>query len=279
MEWEEHELGVIYKAHRSLPDGRDMLRILTWLAPNISVNPILREGPGGNLSIFVPVDDNHVRAINISRVGPGFTKPFADAGLGDLKPWSEMTFEEHQDSPNDYEAQVSQGPNGLPSHSQEHLVTSDKGIGIQRRVLRREINKVLNGEDPMNVAFEPGKEVIRVPSGNFFTQRVARNSSDSRLELSRRPGLCTAAGGFVSARPALSCRSGLVLDQRLSSPATDLASTLLLQAMSQRGAARWRRRHHADLNAFEIYRLTRSPSDRSAPDLLARGCRRGQGLQ
>ena len=90
-----------------------------------------------------------------------------------------MTFEEHQDAPNDYEAQVSQGPNGMPSHSQEHLVTSDKGIGIQRRVLRREINKVLNGEDPMNVVFELGKEVIRVPSGNFFTQRVAKNTVEA----------------------------------------------------------------------------------------------------
>ena len=145
------------------------MRILTWLAPNISVNPGLLVGAGGHISIFVPVDDNHVRAVNIMKVGPDFVKPFGEVGLGELKPWSEMTFEEHQDAPNDYEAQATQGPNGLPSHSLEHLVTSDKGIGLQRRVLRREINKVKNGEDPMNVAFEPGKEVIRVPSGNFYS--------------------------------------------------------------------------------------------------------------
>jgi nitrite reductase/ring-hydroxylating ferredoxin subunit len=176
VDWKEIDLGVIYEADRSLPDGREMHRVLTWLAPNISVNPGLTPGPGGHISIFVPVDDNHVRAINILKVGPDFVKPFADAGLGALKPWSEMTVEEHQDAPNDYEAQVSQGPNGLPSHSSEHLVTSDKGIALQRRVLRREINRVMNGEDPMNVAFESGEEIIHVPSGNFFTQRVAKET-------------------------------------------------------------------------------------------------------
>ena len=173
VDWEEVDLGVIYKAKRSLPDGREMRRVLTWLAPNISVNPGLNPGAGGHVSIFVPVDDNHVRVINIMKVGPGFTKPFADVGLGELKPWSEMTFAERQDAPNDYEAQSTQGPNGMPSHSFEHLVTSDKGIGLQRRVLRREIKKVMNGEDPINVAFEPGGEVIRVPSGNFFSEGVA----------------------------------------------------------------------------------------------------------
>ena len=178
VEWKEHELGVIYKAHRSLPDGRDLLRILTWLTPNIAVNPVLKEGPGGHISIFVPVDDNHVRAVNLTRVGPDFVRPLAETGLADLKPWSEMTFEEHQDAPNDYEAQVSQGPNGMPSHSTEHLVTSDKGIGLQRRVLRREIKKVMNGGDPMNVFFKPGEEVIRVPSGNFCSERAAKEAME-----------------------------------------------------------------------------------------------------
>lgn len=172
VEWEEIDRGVIYRAERDLPDGRHMKRILTWVAPNMTINPGAIQGAGGHVSIFVPVDDNHVRAINILKVGPEFTRPFSDLGLDQLKPWSEMTPEERQDAPNDYEAQSTQGPNGLPSHSQEHLVTSDKGIGLQRRVLRREIKKVQNGEDPINVAFEPGKEVLTVPSGNFYSQKA-----------------------------------------------------------------------------------------------------------
>lgn len=171
VEWEEIDLGVIYKAKRALPDGREMRRILTWLAPNITVNPGVIEGPGGHMSFFVPVDDNHVRALNVMRVGPDFVRPFTDQGLGQLKSWTEMSFQERQDAPGDYEAQSTQGPGGMPGHSQEHLVTSDKGIGLQRRVLRREIKKVMNGEDPINLAFEPGMEVITVPSGNFYSQK------------------------------------------------------------------------------------------------------------
>lgn len=176
VEWEEIDRGVIYRAERSLPDGRHMKRILTWVAPNMVVNPGAIAGAGGHVSIFVPVDDNHVRAINVLRVGPDFKRPFTDLGLDALKPWTEMTLEERQDAPGDYEAQSTQGPNGMPGHSQEHLVTSDKGIGLQRRVLRREIKKVLNGEDPINLAFELGQEVITVPSGNFYSQKTAESA-------------------------------------------------------------------------------------------------------
>ncbi len=176
VDWEEVEGGVISNAHMSLPDGREMLRIVTWLTPNVVVNPGALVGAGGHISIFVPVDDNHVRALNIAKVEADFVRPFADTNIASMKQWSEMTFEEHQDAPNDYEAQATQGPNGIPQHSQEHLVTSDKGIGLQRRVLRREIKKVMNGEDPMNLAFEPGKEVIHVPSGTFFSEKASREA-------------------------------------------------------------------------------------------------------
>ena len=177
VDWEETSQGVIYKAHRSLPDGRDMLRILTWVAPNIAVNPFDLKGRGGHISFFVPVDDHHVRAINLVRVGPDFVRPFADVAIGSMKPWTEMSVQERQDAPGDYEAQSTQGPGGMPGHSQEHLVTSDKGIGLQRRVLRREIKKVLNGENPINTAFEPGTEVVSVPSGNFYSERVEKATS------------------------------------------------------------------------------------------------------
>jgi nitrite reductase/ring-hydroxylating ferredoxin subunit len=177
LDWKEIDRGVIYIAERDLPDGRHMKRIVTWLVPNMAVNPVAREGTGGHVSIFVPVDDNHMRAVNIAKVGPDFVRPFAELGLGNIKPWSEMTPEERQDAPNDYEAQSTQGPDGFPGHSQEHLATSDKGIGMQRRVLRREIKKVQDGQDPLNVAFEPGTETITVPSGNFFTKAADATSA------------------------------------------------------------------------------------------------------
>jgi nitrite reductase/ring-hydroxylating ferredoxin subunit len=165
--WEEIPIGVIYKALRRLPDGREMHRIATWIAPNMLSNPGLGEGPGGWVTIFTAVDDNHMRSFVIQKSGKDF-KFLEGTGLSNMKPWSEMTPDERRDSPNDYEAQSTQGPEGLPNHSDEHLVRSDLGISLQRRVLRREIEKVMTGGDPLNVAFRSGDEILHVPSGNFF---------------------------------------------------------------------------------------------------------------
>jgi hypothetical protein len=166
--WEEVPMGVVYKALRKLPDGREMNRIVTWVAPNMVANPGLGEGPGGWVTIFTAVDDKHMRSLVIQKAKGDF-KFLEGTGFSNMKPWSEMTPAERQDVPNDYEAQSTQGPDGLPNHSDEHLVHSDIGISLQRRVLRREIQKVTRGEDPVNVAFRSGDEILRVPSGNFFT--------------------------------------------------------------------------------------------------------------
>ena len=112
------------------------------------------------------MDDTHTRVLLTHRVGPDFQGIFGPRGFGTPKPWSEMTVEERQDTPGDYEAQSSQGAVSL--HSEEHMVTSDIGIGWQRRVLTQQIEKVAKGEDPVSVAFCPGDETIHVPSGNFF---------------------------------------------------------------------------------------------------------------
>jgi hypothetical protein len=82
-----------------------------------------------------------------------------------MKPWSQMTLEEHQDAPGDYEAQAGQGPISL--HSEEHLATSDRGIAMQRRTLERDIRKVMEGGDPTGVHFEDDA-MVHVPSGNFY---------------------------------------------------------------------------------------------------------------
>lgn len=170
--WEEIPIGVVYKAYRKLPDGRDMERINTWVAPNMMASPGFEEGAGkGWITIFTAVDDDHMRSFVIHKIKGEF-KFLEGTGFSNMKPWSEMTLEEHQDMPNDYEAQSTTGPRGIALHSDEHLVRSDIGIGLQRRVLRREIEKVAKGGDPLNVAFRPGEEILSVPSGNFYTVRA-----------------------------------------------------------------------------------------------------------
>jgi hypothetical protein len=173
VEFEEVRVGSTFRMKRTLEDGRRWDFVLTWLVPNVCVNPGPVKGPGGHLTIMVPVDDNHVRVFNCARVDRSYTRPYADQNLAKLKPWTEMTIEERQAAPNDYEAQSSQGPDGIQLHSQEHMVTSDRGVALQRQILRREIKKVLRGEDPINVAFRAGEDVIRdLPSGNFYSDPV-----------------------------------------------------------------------------------------------------------
>jgi hypothetical protein len=82
------------------------------------------------------------------------------------KTWSQMSLEERQDVPNDYEAQAGQGPISL--HSEEHLATSDRGIAMQRRTLEQQIRIVQEGGDPIGVTFDRARELVKVPSGNFF---------------------------------------------------------------------------------------------------------------
>lgn len=168
--WTEIDVGTIYTAVRTLPDGREMTRTLTWVAPNMAVIPGAGAGPADAISIFTAVDDGHTRAFVVKRVPAGFKDIFEGKAIGAGTPWSKRTIAERQDAPNDYEAQSTQGPNGMPNNSEEHLVRSDIGIGIQRRVLRREIQKVIDGKDPINVTFVAGEEMIRTPSGNSFIE-------------------------------------------------------------------------------------------------------------
>jgi hypothetical protein len=56
----------------------------------------------------------------------------------------------------------------LTLNSEEHLVSSDRGIMMLRRLLLKQIDAVAAGQDPVGVHFEPGSETVVIPSGNFY---------------------------------------------------------------------------------------------------------------
>jgi hypothetical protein len=170
VEFEEIDGGVIYKAHRDLDGGREVNRVSTWMMPNVMSVPdvAMRPGRPNSIGFSVPVDDSHSRILFSMRtpMTAEGRRPARGLEIENFKPWHLKTDAEKQDQPGDYEAQAGQGPVSL--HSEEHLVTSDKGIAMQRRMLRRALEIVAEGGDPPGLAFDEAGALIRVPSGNFY---------------------------------------------------------------------------------------------------------------
>jgi len=157
--------GVCYSALRELDAGQEVDRISTWLLPNIMSVPdvTLKAGQSAGISWVVPVDDSHYVQAMVAKI----PESLAFRGMRfNGKTWAEMTQEEHQRTPGDYEAQAGQGPISL--HSEEHLVTSDRGVMMQRRLLMQQIEVVAKGGDPLGVSFEPEKALVKIRSGNFY---------------------------------------------------------------------------------------------------------------
>jgi hypothetical protein len=82
-----------------------------------------------------------------------------------------MSEPEHRNTPGDYEAQAGQGP--ITLHSDEHLVSSDRGIMMLRRMLLQQMEVVAAGADPAGVSFEAAAALVKVRSGNFYRARQA----------------------------------------------------------------------------------------------------------
>ncbi len=162
--------GVCYSAVRELEDGQTVDRISSWLMPNImSVPDIgLRAGYSSGVAWVVPVDDSHYVQAFAMKMPKG--APPLRITLGG-KSWGDMTEEEHQRTPGDFEAQYGQGPISL--HSEEHLATSDRGVIMQRKLLMQHMDIVAKGGDPMGVNFDPDKATVHIRSGNFFKKSAA----------------------------------------------------------------------------------------------------------
>ena len=124
---------------------------------------ILRHG--NDTHIRVPIDDTHTRIYFVNFV------PSPDGAIIDedpehletvflenykepvdrLHPFTRFTM--HNTQPEDHMAWETQGPNA--DRTNERLATSDRGIVMLRQILRREIDKVQEGGEPINVYLDP----------------------------------------------------------------------------------------------------------------------------
>ena len=168
VHWEVQPLGVRTMSMRTLPDGQRLRRISEAGLPTLRVIPSPRLGRFGrveSLGWVLPIDDHSFRIYVVGRVREaGELRRMRTRMNGKL--WEEMSEEEHRLSPNDVEAMVGQGV--IAKHSEEHLVTSDKGIVMLRRLLQAQLQAVAEGRDPAGVSFDPDAPPVVFTAGNWL---------------------------------------------------------------------------------------------------------------
>lgn len=159
--------SIVYHAYRDL-DGRPMDRVGQCILPNMHAiaSVALAEGISNTVGWTVPLDDTSFLGFHVSVSNERTGQFDAVAMTPDGKTWSEMSEAEHQQYPGDFEAQSSQGPINL--HSEEHLVRSDLGIGMLRRLMTQQIKQVEKGGDPIGTRVGDNDDLITISAGNYF---------------------------------------------------------------------------------------------------------------
>ena len=166
-DWEYVPRGVRFTGIRKLEGGRVLRRITEVMFPNLRIVPSPRAASRARSKASASPCRSTTRTIASSAVVKTTTPDQPPRGsLYDGKRWSELTEAEHQRMPGDYEAQVGQGP--ISYHSEEHLTSTDKGVGMCRRMLAQQIKIVQDGGDPVGVNFDPAQQVVVLEAGNFF---------------------------------------------------------------------------------------------------------------
>ena len=166
VKFEYSPLGVKVVSHRSLPNGHKFKRVTEVCMPTLRVVPNPHVGKFGRVETIgwtIPIDDTHYRIYTAGRVTQEGVMLPRGKDAAAVKRWADLTPEERRARPNDYGAQVGQGP--ITLHSEEHLAASDRGISMLRRLLRRQLQELTAGKDPVGVSFDPQAAPISFEAG------------------------------------------------------------------------------------------------------------------
>jgi phenylpropionate dioxygenase-like ring-hydroxylating dioxygenase large terminal subunit len=160
--------GVTVRSTRRQDDGSTFDRVTEAALPTLRVVPNPRVAQFARVESIgwvLPIDDTSFRIYVAGRV-----RQSGDIGRMrskfNGKFWWDMTEEEHQKFPGDYEAQVGQGP--ITLHSEEHFGQSDRGVLMIRRLLQEQVEAVARGEDPIGVSRDPQAPPVVFEAGNYI---------------------------------------------------------------------------------------------------------------
>lgn len=194
MEWMETDTGVIYLTVRRWGEHL-FLRTNDMLLPNVvrvagiddAEGETLFDRRGSSLNWVVPIDDTNSMTIGWSDIdkdfaiagGTGYIDRQAAqggyvVGAADVGQTGEPSYEERQRAPGDWDAWVSQGP--ITLHGREHLATTDRGVTLYRKVLRRGIRALQKGKAP-HMPTNVDEETVFTHCHNSVL-RIPRQGSD-----------------------------------------------------------------------------------------------------
>ncbi len=209
LDYLETPIGMIYVATRRVGDNV-WARMVETVLPNLQqVAPIWENGrqerafSGPMMSRWlVPMDDTNTMFIELRHVSetdgetPGW---WADRGQMLPGQIAADSYEEGQRRPGDFEAQVSQRPIAL--HALEHLSETDRGVSMFRRLMRRGIRAVRDGNDPAGVSREAGA-VISTFCNNTVMHMPPAATEAMDKKMMRAAGM-RLAKNYLSAPPLM----------------------------------------------------------------------------
>ena len=168
VQFEMSSRGVTVRSTRKADNGKTFYRVTEAALPTLRVVPnprVAQYARVESIGWVLPIDDESFRIYVAGRV-----KQSGDIGRMRSKMngkfWWELTEEEHQQFPGDYEAQVGQGP--ITIHSEERFVQSDRGIVMVRKMLHDQLDRIAKGEDPIGVSFDPKAAPVEFEAGNYI---------------------------------------------------------------------------------------------------------------
>src|SRR5579864_342170 len=168
VKFEMSPRGVTVRSIRKQDDGKIFYRVTEAALPSLRVVPNPRVAQFARVESIgwtLPIDDTSFRIYVAGRVK-------ASGDIGRMRSkfngnfWWDMTEEEHQRFPGDYEAQTGQG--AVTLHSEEHFGQSDRGVLMVRRMLTEQLEALAAGRDPIGVSFDTSAAPIEFEAGNFI---------------------------------------------------------------------------------------------------------------
>ena len=170
IDWQLHPWGVSATQDRRLDDGSLLHRVTEIRVPTVRVIPtptLTVLGKMNNMSWAQPIDDTHTRVFAMVRKRRGVPAQGLPVYDGN-RSWFDLSDEEHQRFPGDFEAQTGQG--AITLHSEERLASSDRGVSMARRQFKQQVQIVAEGGDPAGVEFDEAKALVSIEAGNYILQ-------------------------------------------------------------------------------------------------------------